>query len=88
MSSSRAGLSGLARQPRPRMSSPAWAAPAWDSVTGGVPVPGGRGVLRLAERVVQAGSRRSAGGEQVADGGDGQPAHLGQAADQPQLPQV
>ena len=37
-------------------------------VAGGVPVPAGRGILRLAERVVQAGSRRSAGGEQVADG--------------------
>ena len=50
-------------------------------VTGRVPVPGGCGGLRLAERVVQAGSRRSAGG-------DGQPAHLGQGADQPRLPQA
>ena len=68
VSSSRAGVSGLTRQPRPRMSSPAWHAGLPGRVAGGVPVPAGRGILRLAERVVQAGSRRSAGGEQVADG--------------------
>jgi hypothetical protein len=68
VSSSRAGVSGLARQSRPRMSSPAWRAPACrDASPAGCPnPPGGRGALRLAERVVQAGSRRSAGGEQVA----------------------
>ena len=41
VSSSRAGVSGLARQPRPRMSSPPWGAPACrDASPAGCPYPG------------------------------------------------
>ncbi len=88
VSSSRAGVSGLTRQPRPRISSPAWGTPACrDASPAGCPY---RRVVAYC--ALPSASCRLVPGDPLPASrspmGDGQPARLGQGADQPQLPQV